>query len=444
LINTQGSGFFKITCDLIILKGGEHMMKKMFILSMLVVTVLFLMSGVALAGGWTKVVYSDTTTTHDPDGTRAADTTLGLWNPDTATGTVGSAEAADGRDNPHGGFSSATNRCRVCHAVHGAGEKSWRLLASGEVYGESEGTTDFQESLKNYGINRATECNYCHGNDGVTVLRPYRLKSWDVKGEHTLQSGTVKIPDSGDDQFTSGFSCGNCHSVHGANTLEYADAGGQYDAGDWGLKILKKEPNTAEIRTNDTTGMASSDYTVDAVRSNFCAHCHDRNPNWNASDPVDPDDRRANAQSHVQGPAADGLLEVYGTADTTVAAFAENDTYNNDEADGVTLGTDAQEGCRSCHRASELGNSADIGQGDADGDEGTDMLTADSAFPHQSTGTKFLFDDYTEGDQNGQTDAQEDNMDPDRVSEQMDQLCAGCHTNKGTFSASDKGVGESF
>ncbi len=412
-------------------------MKKLLFVSFLAVIIVTLMGSVALAGGWTDVDYE---ASHDPDDTMSTTGTPGsdgiaIWNPEEyeAFENDPSPDGAD-LESPHGGFSASTNRCRVCHAVHLAGTGSWRLLRSGDVLnGEKRG------------MDRASECNYCHGTYGVTMKRPFRPKDYVVRGEHTL--GSTAIPDSGGDQILSegGLSCGNCHTVHGGGSLMSSG----FESGKWGMKILRQDPNpTNGILAEGVDGRSSDEeMTGDAYAtlSNFCGDCHDQNPNWNTSeDPdADPNSVRANGRSHVQGPTADGSLEVYG-ATMTVANWGSLDL----NGDGGTLEPqNTQKGCRGCHAASSAGNKTE----EMWADETTAPIDAESAWPHQTKGAKLLFDTYTQ-DTKIQTaagaafDFTAGNLnrnDADRILPRMDQLCMKCHRDTGT-EAGTLGVGKTF
>jgi len=351
-------------------------MKKLVLLTVLVVIALTLMGGLALAGGWTTISY---TATHDPNDTVVPDGTA-IWNPTTAVPS-----------SPHGYFSSSSNKCRVCHAVHEANSDSWRLLRA----------TD-----------KVSECTVCHGNTGLTLKRPYGAKTYSIRGEHTLTTGAITIPDSsGSISLGSGLGCNNCHSVHGANTLiSY----GVDDSADWDAKILRRNPNNdLKILAIGVTGAADSttvDTVINAKHSNFCADCHDDNPNWNASDTTP----RANGKSHVQGPAADGELEVNSVTQTVAWDLAAGD------------------GCTGCHSATDAGNVV----------AGTPGIAAPpvgvSAFPHQTIGAKLLADSFALGAEATAVG------DANRIIPNMDQVCGSCHTDTADFSTATQGVGITF
>ena len=78
----------------------------------LAVSVFMLVIGsasVAQAAGWWQIDASDTVGS-------------GVWNAQEDNSTYAS---------PHGGFSSTSNLCKTCHAVHLAGESSYRMLKDG-------------------------------------------------------------------------------------------------------------------------------------------------------------------------------------------------------------------------------------------------------------------------------------------------------------------------
>lgn len=375
-------------------------MKKILLLTVLTVTALSLMGSIALAGGWSTV--SDTPATHSPD--------TGVW------GTVNGGGPAGG---PHGNFSASTNKCRVCHAVHMAdpanrasygdeGSPSWRLLANSD---------------------RLSECNFCHGDTGATGKRPYAAKSYVVKGEHTL--GSTVIPDAtGGTLGAGGLSCGDCHSVHGAGTIGWS-------AGGWENKILRLNPNKdGAILAAGVTGAAPDTTTVDRSQTNFCSDCHNRNPNWDTDDGGGWDLTRPNSVSHVQGGAAQGSLEVYGSTQS-VAGWGTIDGNGN----GGSNNQDTTKGCRSCHAAPANNLITPFTQN-------VSTSNTASSFPHQTKGAKLLFDTFSTGTTQqaaGVAGSGVVQNDASRVLPAMDQLCAKCHRRGGTITGGESaGVGITF
>lgn len=364
-------------------------------------------------------------------------------------------------DAPHGGYSTTTNYCKSCHAVHDAGADSYRLLKNGGALALQAGEGD----TNGLGTARDNECMYCHNAaSGATSYRPYALGMMTtVRGEHTI--GATYIPDSristdmaGIEPVTGGsdghrlladgrsamlsnrdpknrdaatggvLGCYDCHSVHGANTLAV-----------WaGENLLRLDPanDGTNVTDDGRTGYANSTDAgtyngvvvnlADMERSNFCADCHNKNASW------DRDDSRPNAvataSSHVMGPAADGLSEVYGTTQT-VAKNIEK---------GVT-----DRGCRGCHNSNDQGTKLFL--------QTTNTV---SAWPHQSLESKFLknntqvdssnpdavngYDGEATGyDRNGQAG------DAYRSLFKMDSVCLKCHSANGDGTGT-WGVGISF
>jgi hypothetical protein len=373
-------------------------MRKFVIFTVLVVMALTLMGGFALAGGWTTVDYNKS---HDPNGLNTTDPVTGIsiaiWNPTEAVNGV----FPNNTRSPHGNFSSTSNRCRVCHAVHGANSDSWRLLG--------DGATDLLSA-----------CDVCHDTGGLTNAQPYGVKVYTtIRGEHTL--GSTVVPDSSvslGNNTAAALSCNSCHSVHGANTLQ----GANVRAGDEYLgKILRLDPNGDESRlASGTVGIEGSGTVVvaggadssDAAATNFCSDCHNKNPNWNDVAPLSQDVTRTNGASHVQGPAADGTLSVNGITTTVAWDYAKA-------------------GCRDCHSASDAGNYRDT----------TYTASGLNAFPHQTASDKLLMDEIQEGGSATATN------DAERIVPNMDTACARCHTNSisdGNFDTATAGVGKSF
>jgi hypothetical protein len=352
--------------------------KKGLLIALLVVGLVAVMGGVALAGGWTTITESKS---HDPND---------LTGPDGTGGPDGEAvwNAMESGLNPHGNFSSSTNKCRVCHAVHGANATSWRLLRD---------------------TSRATECNACHGEGGLTDIQPYRITTWSIRGEHTI--GSDQIPDSvGVTSITGGLSCGNCHSVHGANTLSGIGA-----TSNWDDKILRRDPNgNGQVLAADATGAPDTSVS-NGKKTGFCADCHNKNSNWSntGNDQTVADPGRPNKESHVQGPDGNGLLEVYGASSVQVAGWGTAESPQTTTS-----------GCRACHAGSDAGN-----------------YTTDSSgrFPHRTPGNKLMFDSYSADNQEatGLNDAQ-------RVVSNMDILCGKCHRDGGDIDGGTAGVGLTF
>lgn len=328
----------------------------------------------------------------------------GSWWQVTASDTVGSGVWSSQPENagfssPHGNFSSSSNLCKSCHAVHDGGENSYRLLKDGSA---DETRTQGEGALTGKGNTRSTECMYCHDStSGATSKKPYEMspQGKTVRGEHTL--GATAIPDSNlslsnrDTLEGAVLQCYQCHSVHGANSIGTTNAveGNSYNSSDavenWNSKILRLDPaGDGSVLGKGAGGLSIAEWQGQlngdgaAVRTGFCADCHNLNPNWE----INTDDTtRPNSKSHPQGPGTDSLMEVYGTTKTVAAHPLE------------------RMGCRGCHYA-------------------TNGQTGDSRFPHQSSGWKFLYDEATMSGGSGDLAG-----DPKRVIPGMDAVCLSCH-----------------
>ena len=101
-------------------------------------------------------------------------------------------------DSPHGNYSTSTNKCAVCHAVHRADPDGVVLTAWGGV---GTATPAFSSTMAPF-----ESCFFCHGN-GATFT--------DKTVEFFVTSGGVLSPHT---------TCGRCHtaSPHGAGTSDYA------------------------------------------------------------------------------------------------------------------------------------------------------------------------------------------------------------------------------
>jgi len=413
-------------------------MKKVLILTIVVVAIIAFTSSVALAGGWSTVTTGTAGDEHDttnPDG-------VAVWNPD----DLGA---------PHGNFSTSSNRCRVCHAVHMADPISTGL-GSETGGGRIVGPTSWR-LLRNQ--NREEECYYCHGPGGATDKQPFRDRTNVVyRGEHTL--GSTYLPDSATTTVPGGaLTCGTCHNVHAAGVVQTA---GSYPESSMtafmGARILKNNPNPFNTQSVGTDVGAEKGAAGADPFTKFCSDCHDRNPNWDVDatgqDTTDTNNVRldannnTNTSSHVQGIAADGQLEVYGE-DVQVAnyttgqgnpyyadlwGFKEAGDANTNFKD-LVLNTSPRWGCRGCHRASDRGN--------------IEPGYAGSAWPHRTEGAKLLFDTYATGTVQDQFDTSSGKQmnDATRVLPALDRLCTKCHRNNGGVDyggAVTDGVGVTF
>jgi hypothetical protein len=471
-------------------------MKKTLIVMAMAVALIALLAGTALAGSWWLVNTNAPNDVPDWNGANseglhwvadqiewgAASTRAVPYyyrnNGDTVA--EGSRTSVNGdtlsNGNPHGGFSTTTGYCKTCHAIHEAGEDSYRLLKSGDqdaggTYSSDEASRTAGEgkivggsgveAYSGFGTDRSNECMYCHDADaGFSPIRPYSLSViTTVRGEHTV--GATHVPDAGvelkdrdpnDGDDDGVLQCYACHSVHGSDTMGTATTGNSK----WGDKILRLDPNGdgTDMGQGGTGVPTVPTASTDAVKTAFCSDCHLKNSNWDTGSDDVP---RPNPETHIQGPADDGLLEVYGE---TVTVAWDDYSLDGGNARGATEGyvessgtgsgphpTSPAAGCRGCHSADDHGN------------EQKDVAGLQSNWPHQSIGPKLLNDALGLPTVYGSTDSivysTENNPsgndagyvgDADRALINMDAICLRCHRDNkgGLITADTAGVGITF
>lgn len=244
-------------------------------------------------------------------------------------------DSTDPSTSPHLGFSTSTNQCKVCHAIHSADG------SSNEDY-----TTESYRLLRDN--TRDSECNFCHlATTGLSGMKMYDIPSNLVNAQHrvaavnsnapaegsaipgstggSLEDGSQPIPEKG--SASNKFNCFHCHAVHGANRIEESSLNS---------KIVLKDP-----AANGGTAVNEGE---------FCGDCHNKN-----KDSRDYQNDRYHGPTHPMKTFSSDY-EVYG-ADSQVAW---KDSIN----------------CRDCHQSTKTNNT--------DPDK--------SEYPHQSKGYKFLAD----------------------------------------------------
>lgn len=439
-------------------------LKKAFVAALIAVFVLT-MTGNAMAAGWWKENASDTINVLAGNGAETAD---GLWSLQTGN---------TDQTSPHGNFSTSTNKCKTCHAVHGARETSFRLLRN--------------ES-------RQDECNFCHWKAaGASKYRLYAYSDlgYTVRGEHTL--GATIVPDSnlarGNPAATSGDAtynvpdrgtydswgnpslfCFSCHSVHGAGTLEAADGSEQEAAaGWWTQRILRRNPGNFAGAYNALNGLdavnvgllgysttTSQDVqgggtsTIPAwadqspetrrnmVRAAFCAGCHTKNFNYRENED-NGQDYSLQKGSHPMN--TDGMLEVGGGAGVSGLAKVSWTPANwcgSCHAAPIELGGSATSDTAASALNSATGFSGYAGATGPDQENTADALNMwdwgnetwyAAGFPHQSESNKLLFDDVRNTSGGSSATVAGVSNDAYRAIDGMDKVCAKCHTDNGTF-----------
>ena len=164
---------------------------------------------------------------------------------------------------PHGGYLTATHKCRECHAVHRAAGK-FKLLRS---------DTRFEA------------CDWCHGTGAGSGFNIQMDNDDNYITEyntgHTMgfgiSSGKWKAPDDTYPAFTpnywlGGFSCFDCHSPHAnpARMLGYNDAGVAV-----GLEVTNiASPKYGQILGVVNSGHGQTTYGDASASELPCLDCH--------------------------------------------------------------------------------------------------------------------------------------------------------------------------
>jgi hypothetical protein len=295
-------------------------------------------------------------------------------------------------DSPHGDYSTSTNKCKVCHAVHGAGD-GW--TDDGFGYSAPRGSAADTEVLLR--STRQGACTYCHIGGTYSSLQPY---------------GSLKTNYTTDTPFNHSAShrgafdgCVSCHTVHGAEELIL---GGEYAS-----SILLKQPQPDRENWPAATDL-----------DEFCGACHDGTMPGETNN--NPDLTSCYGSCHLNANHSENTLPGFGHEWTryTFKHSGDNNASHTmrapDPERNVAYSSSAT--CQSCH----LGGQA---------------KTAGNSFPHLTPGKQFLMDSYgyveagtgfglaggglAAGSQAG-----------------LDQVCVQCHQDE--VGGKEIGVGKTF
>ncbi|MHB9115365.1 MAG: hypothetical protein ACYC6T_12370 [Thermoleophilia bacterium] len=285
--------------------------------------------------------------------------------------------------SPHGGYSTTSNKCKVCHAVHGASATGEKLMRTTNVYYIDPADWTNQDPWED---NTSTSCVFCHVGGPYAITQVYGANPelyWmestqlDYIGNHASSHAMGM----GTRQYQG---CPSCHSVHGANT--------------WDPDTSDADPATSILRNDPGPSLPVPVTNMDE----YCRDCHDmsgQNGAIAAPSACGNGCHRAwlyTGTEHVravglvtESPLRDGQSHIMTTTLTNAAGDAR-----------ALAGTPD---CRSCHMG---------GNG-----------TYSNSFPHLTSGSDFLQDDYV-------------------LTTHLDKVCLSCHDDgvaDGTF-----GVGDSY
>ncbi len=288
------------------------------------------------------------------------------------------------RYGPHGGFTTTSSKCSICHTVHDASPTGVKLLPKAT-------TRD--------------NCMVCHdGTGGNGVYGAIAARGLTVGAAHRIDTTSV-IP--GGDAATGGsrtatftgengyLSCDDCHSVHGADVVDpFSGERVRFHASDRGwltdwssTKLLRQKP-------------VSSDTSTTVYGSDWCLGCHAGRSSAIAPVMNHAVDSSATTSSpfyydHVAIVTTDTSLETtYGTMG--LLGSLPNAIWHNRGFVMPTPRTSQQEGhapiCQQCHEDSrDVGSPGSVthaeiyryGDGKTAGDPATDSPLFQN-FPHET------------------------------------------------------------
>ena len=155
---------------------------------------------------------------------------------------------------PHGGYTTATNKCRDCHAVHRASGEFVLTRADDEY----------------------TACDYCHGTGSGSGRKVQMADPGVSNGHHLGYSGYAPDTDEDTPYLVDGFTCHDCHSVHATDERMVLSIDHSMDDIPAGVilphsgGLLLGRPNPANTEDHAFCGEV-----VDMT--DWCSSCHEGN-----------------------------------------------------------------------------------------------------------------------------------------------------------------------
>lgn len=314
---------------------------------------------------------------------------------------------------PHTGYTTATDKCAVCHSVHYAATTGSAWTDPANPW--TAATTGNTEMLLRSSV--ANACNYCHIDTTIGGVQLYGGVATNYATNNSFAHNSSSAP------------CTGCHAVHGAGTFQGANQAKI-------LRVRSDRPIQAEVLNStlpststivplyadQAAAVASTDKYTQQIA--FCTQCHKE---YTSS----PD---ATIQATYYGTyggngyfkghamvaastnfSATNAGGVVRASDSGLGAAPTTGTANGASAIGAAVAFSGSNTCRQCH--------------DAGGTNQTG--TTFSSFPHYTYGYyRFM----TSG-ANGSTDASSSSQ-----TGAIDGNCLKCHTNTGGTA----GVGVTF
>ncbi len=326
---------------------------------------------------------------------------------------AGSTLMEPGDETPHGGYVDASAKCKVCHAVHGAGVNTNNLAVAPATERLLRSTA-------------AEACTFCHltTNFASTVYEGV-LSNYKRAGTGPRVAGTSGHMDR--HQYTPYQGCPSCHSVHGAHTIP-------------GSAILKDDPAKGIASATPVSyqggqpGYGSFAQPVTNQRD-FCQDCHNGVKRHTSSGitTIDNQDEFHEVFPECNSPVCHTSIATDGEFGDGTPGSGNLFTALN--LHSVQFGIDAT--------ATRNGRSHVMTDATMSGgtqiawsatvlpSEGVDAATNSCTTCHTSSGFPHLGSNQNLID--GLTNIAH-----------LDGVCAGCHTDTGSFGTASAGVGKTY
>lgn len=238
--------------------------------------------------------------------------------------------------NPHYGYADATDKCKVCHAVHGAGDGEALLRST-----------------------RANACNYCHVSSNFAIKTVYEESTTLYSGGESDKAHNVFTP-HGTDVWNG---CVSCHSVHGASIIAT-------DVRDSDRIVTPKI-----LKANAGSGKATANTSI----TDLCYDCHEDTITYPSGSGCD--------SCHVgYATAAPGFYFSELRSDSQTAYLGAKTHWMTTNLYTIIVGTPQgawiqSYNCRDCHSGGTVSQ--------------TPATNGANNWPHKTTGIHFLDDSYT-------------------------------------------------